>query len=197
VIEELPKKPDISDEVVKKLLNDARAPKVVSPERLAALTWCLTQIANRAAPRQKRILLAEETLKKMRKGGNADPVKIRRSEFQRAQAAIDELRCVVPKIIERLRLLGANNPLFLAVADDHEAWLKTVPDFVAEPPPRKRAPWTIYAKVIFHAYQEATGSCGISRGGPAVEFIKLALAECHFPGAEELTHDAIEKAFRR
>jgi len=172
----------IDETTVGNLLKKAKAPPV-APEALTILTQALIKAA-------ARIDVVKRRGEKERDDEQIKPV--RRSEFERAQAAVDELHCAVPKITSRLRLIAGNDPNFphyFERADAIDAWLRSAPNFVAKPP-RQSKPWADAAKFLFANYQRATGCTTLSREGPAVRFVMLALVAC---GGIVVTQAAIAK----
>jgi hypothetical protein len=186
---------NIDETTVGNLLKKAKAPDI-TPEALTTLTKALVKAAARVAVRRRRCEFEKTQLEdeKKRRVAQISPV---RSEFERAQAAIDELRCAVPKITSRLRRIAGNDPNishYFERADAIDAWLTSAPDFVAKPPRRSKWWWADTAKFIFLHYQKATGVETLSREGPAVRFVNLALIAC---GAEWVSKAVIEKAITK
>jgi hypothetical protein len=133
-----------------------------------------------------------------------------RSIYDRAQAAIDELRRVVPIIIKHEAGIGNffDDEQYLNDAKSLERWFDTLPDFMARvscPPfkemyndPQIYSPtkiWQGHAALLFLEYQAIVGKCGVSRDGPAVRFVKACFDFCGVHKATTL--DGIEKAIRR
>lgn len=161
----------IDEALVEKLLRKAKAPPVISADGVPMIVQSLAEIVN-----------FENEMKNWPK---------ERSQFERAQDAVDELRRVIPEIITGLRLASVADQRLSGKADELEVWAKTIPDFL----PRKHKwpkPWTMHALMLFSGYQRATGHCGASKDGPAVRFIKAAFDHCDLHKKETLS--SISKA---
>jgi len=184
----------VNETIVENLLQRAKV-KRVPPEALATLTQALIKAASRIAVVRRLDEFKAEQLKDEEKRG-VEKIKPLRTEFERAQAAINELRRAGAKIVNRMRAVDGNDPNFShysELAGDLDAWFKTLPVFVADAPHEPK-PWVAPAKFILLHFQHATGIKTISRGGPAVRFIKEALVTCGAPDATMISHAAIEKA---
>jgi hypothetical protein len=119
-----------------------------------------------------------------------------RGDCVRAQAAVNELRCAGAKIVDRMRSIASNDPNFSHYSEragELDAWFKMLPDFVADAPHEPKS-WVAPAKFILLHFQRATGIETLSRDGPAVRFVKLALVACGAPDAAMISRAAIEKA---
>jgi hypothetical protein len=185
----------IDETTVENLLKKAKAPSV-APEALTTLTQSLIKAAARIAVIKRRGEFEKEQLKDEKERGVAQISPVR-SEFERAQAAVDELHCVVPKITSRLRRIAGNDPNFphyFERADAIDAWLKSAPNFVAKPPRQSKWWWAGTAKFIFLHYQKATETKTLSRDGPPARFVHLALMAC---GADWVSLAIIEKAITK
>jgi hypothetical protein len=185
----------IDETAVENLLKKAKAPPV-APEALTTLTQALIKAAARISVINRRGEFEKKQLEDEKERGVA-PIKPLRSEFERAQAAVDELHCTVPKITARLRRIAGNDPNFphyFGRADAIDAWLKSAPNFVTKPPRQSKWWWADIAKFIFRHFQKATGVETLSREGPAVRFIQAALVAC---GAEWVSQAIIEKAITK
>ena len=173
----------IDDALIEGLLKKAGAPAVISRKGLAKLTGYLTEIDRYASGR-----IPSRTRKR---GDPWDDAGAKlRNDYKRAKAAVAELQSVVPEIIAALRLVRWKP----AEATKLEAWLETIPDFS---PKEHGCSWAIHAVWLFSGYRQATGHCGISRKGPAVRFIKLALDRYGYGKNPDAIFDALRDARKR
>ena len=172
------------------ILERSGAPKV-EPEHLSRIAALLQKIPSLI---EDRVWFED----KLQKG----------TAYDRAQEAINELRRVLPKIIDYESSLGAfEDHAAVANADLLKRWLADLPDFMNMPGATWRKQyskkavyssrwlWQGHAVLLFHEYAVATGHRSISRDGPATRFIKGCFDLIGVYKATTL--DAIEKAIRK
>jgi hypothetical protein len=134
----------------------------------------------------------------------------KRPVLRRAQEAIDELRRVLPEVIAMEVVMpgffGLSDPEYEQISQDRlrrlvhlDKALEQMFDLVFRLPNGRiweglPGHWHQRAGVIFDYYLRIVGPSGISREGPGVRFVRLALERIGDAGPGRAEHAAIEEA---